>query len=167
MRIQRYHADRTNQKLYFARLAYQNALQQDNLQLRQAQQESAIFHLYGAITAFLHEIIRFYRLPNTLTAQLEDLSPLTQALAEKQHISPELNQLQELYQTGLKTLCQAYHACLHTPEPATVQPETEQQNLIIRIQNHTTWLPEIEQLQHWHQQLSKFFDHCREQMVEY
>lgn len=46
-RVARYHADRTNQKLYFARLACQQAEQTEHLQQVQAYRETAVFHLHG------------------------------------------------------------------------------------------------------------------------
>ena len=48
-RVARYHADRTNQKLYFARLACQQAEQTEHIQQAQAYREAAVFHLHGAI----------------------------------------------------------------------------------------------------------------------
>lgn len=51
-RVARYHADRTNQKLYFARLACQQAEQADHVQQAQAHREAAVFHLHGALLAF-------------------------------------------------------------------------------------------------------------------
>jgi hypothetical protein len=51
-RVARYHADRTNQKFYFARLACQQAEQTDHVQQAQAYREAAVFHLHGAILAF-------------------------------------------------------------------------------------------------------------------
>ena len=65
-RVARYHADRTNQKLYFARLACQQAEQTDNIQQAQAHREAAVFHLHGAILAFLQELVRYYRLNDCL-----------------------------------------------------------------------------------------------------
>ena len=65
-RVARYHADRTNQKLYFARLACQQAEQNDHVQQAQAHREAAVFHLHGAVLAFLQELVRYYRL-NDLT----------------------------------------------------------------------------------------------------
>lgn len=61
-RVARYHADRTNQKLYFARLACQQAEQTDHVQQVQAYRETAVFHLHGAMLAFLQELVRYYRL---------------------------------------------------------------------------------------------------------
>ena len=52
-RVARYHADRTNQKLYFARLACLQAEQTDHVQQIQAYREAAVFHLHGASLAFL------------------------------------------------------------------------------------------------------------------
>ena len=49
-RVARYHADRTNQKLYFAR-SCQQAEQTDHVQA-QAHREAAVFHLHGALLAF-------------------------------------------------------------------------------------------------------------------
>ncbi len=54
-RVARYHADRTNQKLYFARLACQQAEQIEHVQQAQAYREAAVFHLHGAVLAFLQE----------------------------------------------------------------------------------------------------------------
>ena len=42
-RVARFHADRTNQKLYFARLSCQQAEQTDNIQQAQAHREAAVF----------------------------------------------------------------------------------------------------------------------------
>jgi hypothetical protein len=59
---------RTNQKIYFAGLALEamNKASEGramNAQaLVQAERESAIFHLYGALLGLCHEIAGFYRL---------------------------------------------------------------------------------------------------------
>ena len=52
-RVARFHADRTNQKLYFARLSCQQAEQTEHVQQAQAHREAAVFHLNGAVLAFL------------------------------------------------------------------------------------------------------------------
>ena len=46
-RVARFHADRTNQKLYFARLACMQGEQTENVQQAQAHREAAVFHLHG------------------------------------------------------------------------------------------------------------------------
>ena len=73
-RVARYHADRTNQKLYFARLACQQAEQTDNIQQAQAHREAAVFHLHGAILAFLQELVRYYRL-NDMQPTFKSIRP--------------------------------------------------------------------------------------------
>jgi len=60
---------RTNQKLFFARLALESMAKAEQSQamnaqgLVQAERESALFHLYGALLGLCHEIGGFYRLP--------------------------------------------------------------------------------------------------------
>lgn len=61
-RVARFHADRTNQKLYFARLACQQAEGETNVQAAQGAREAAVFHLYGVVQAYLQELGRYYRL---------------------------------------------------------------------------------------------------------
>ena len=95
-RVARYHADRTNQKLYFARLACQQAEQTDNIQQAQAHREAAVFHLHGAILAFLQELVRYYR--------LNDMQPtfksIEEHMADKGQVSPEVAVLQQLAKDG-------------------------------------------------------------------
>ncbi|MDO4223606.1 MAG: hypothetical protein Q4D05_06235 [Acinetobacter sp.] len=162
----RFYADRTNQQLYFARLACQQAeqMQHENVQKAQAHREQAVFHLYGAFHAFLRELVRFYR--------LQDLSPtlqsIAQALAKQGQISPEINQLQALAEQGLlKQLNQAFHACLYTPDAPQAQPEQESALIIKAMQNEQTWLPDVEQLREWHGQWVELYDRFRAEMVEF
>src|SRR5690606_7313578 len=60
---------RTNQKLFFAGLALESMAKAADSQamnaqgLIQAERESALFHLYGALLGLCHEIAGFYRLP--------------------------------------------------------------------------------------------------------
>jgi len=60
---------RTNQKIYFAGLALEamgkaEQGQAINAQAQlQAQRESALFHLYGALLGLCHEIAGYYRSP--------------------------------------------------------------------------------------------------------
>ena len=74
-RVARYHADRTNQKLYFARLACQQAEQIEHVQQAQAYRETAVFHLHGAVLAFLQELVRYYR--------LTDMQPTLKSIEDK------------------------------------------------------------------------------------
>ncbi len=60
---------RTNQKLFFAGLALESMAKAEQSQamnaqgLVQAERESALFHLHGALLGLCHEIGGFYRLP--------------------------------------------------------------------------------------------------------
>ena len=130
-RVARYHADRTNQKLYFARLACQQAEQLDHVQQIQALRESAVFHLHGAVLAFLQELVRYYR----LTELRPTLQNVEQHMAERGQVSPEIQVLKQFAQEGfLAELNRAYRACQYAPEPTAPEPEDEtSSNLIIKV----------------------------------
>jgi hypothetical protein len=70
---------RTNQKIYFAGLALEALGKAEesramNAQgLIQAERESALFHLYGALLGLCHEIAGFYRLPQANAPRAETL----------------------------------------------------------------------------------------------
>ena len=95
-RVARYHADRTNQKLYFARLSCQQAEQIDHVQQAQAYREAAVFHLHGAVLAFLQELVRYYRL-NDLNPTLKSIE---EHMAAKGQVSPEVTVMQKLSKEG-------------------------------------------------------------------
>ncbi len=95
-RVARYHADRTNQKLYFARLSCQQAEQIDHVQQAQAYREAAVFHLHGAVLAFLQELVRYYRL-NDLNPTLKSIE---EHMAAKGQVSPEVTVMQQLSKEG-------------------------------------------------------------------
>lgn len=85
-RVARFHADRTNQKLYFARLSCQHVEQTEHVQQAQAHREAAVFHLQGALLAFLQELVRYYRL-NDPTPTLKSIETL---MAERGRFLPKL-----------------------------------------------------------------------------
>lgn len=165
-RVARYHADRTNQKLYFARLSCQQAEQTDHLQQAQAHREAAVFHLHGAVLAFLQELVRYYRL-NDLNPTLKSIEEL---MAAKGHISPEVVVLQQLSKDGfIAELKRAYRLCQYTPEPAAPEPEDEtSSHLIIKVtQTPQAWLPDSKILREWHRDLTQLIDGFRNEMVEF
>ncbi|PAU66388.1 PasA protein [Pseudomonas sp. PIC25] len=113
---------RTNQKLYFAGLALEawkraETGQAMNAQaLIQAERESALFHLYGAVLGLCHEIAGFYRLPEARAPRVDML--LNQAVLNAAP-SPELAELVELAQqpeTWLGRLLAAYTALFQPPQ---------------------------------------------------
>lgn len=165
-RVARFHADRTNQKLYFARLSCQQAEQVEHVQQAQALREAAVFHLHGAVLAFLQELVRYYRLSDSAPTlkSIEDL------MAEKGQVSPEVTILQQLARNGfIAELKRAYRMCQYAPEPSTPEPEQEtSSNLIIKVtQTPQAWLPDIQILREWLRDLTQLIDGFRNEMVEF
>lgn len=166
-RVARYHADRTNQKLYFARLACGQAEQApDNIQIIQAYRESAVFHLHGAFLAFLQELVRYYRL-NDFQPTLHSIE---MHMSDKGQVSPEVEILKQLSSNGfLGELQRAFRACQYAPEPTLPEAESEtSSNLIIKVTQGTqSWLPNTEILREWYQELLELIDGFRAEMVEF
>ncbi|KAA8732763.1 hypothetical protein F4V57_09375 [Acinetobacter qingfengensis] len=165
-RVARYHADRTNQKLYFARLACQQSEKTEHVQQAQAHREAAVFHLQGAVLAFLQELVRYYR----LTELRPTLQNIEQYMAERGQVSPEVQVLKQLSQDGfLAELNRAFRLCQYAPEPAAPEPEHEtSSNLIIKVtQSPQAWLPDAQILREWHADLVHLIDGFRNEMVEF
>lgn len=166
-RVARYHADRTNQKLYFARLGYLQAEALcDNLQQAQAYKEAVVFHLQGAVFAFLQELVRYYR----LTDIQPTLQSVEQKMAEKGQVSPEISILKQLSINGfLAELNHAYRMCQYSPEPNRPQAEEDTSSrLIIKVtQGPQSWLPDTTILIDWCQQLMHLINGFRDEMVEF
>lgn len=165
-RVARFHADRTNQKLYFARLSCQQAEQTEHVQQAQAHREAAVFHLNGAVLAFLQELVRYYRL-NDNNPTLKSIEEL---MAAKGQISPEVAILQQLSKSGfIAELKRAFRLCQYTPEPSAPEPEQEtSSNLIIKVtQSPQAWLPDTKILREWHRDLTQLIDGFRNEMVEF
>lgn len=165
-RVARFHADRTNQKLYFARLSCQQAEQTEHVQQAQAHREAAVFHLNGAVLAFLQELVRNYRL-NDSNPTLKSIEEL---MAAKGQISPEVAILEQLSKSGfIAELKRAYRLCQYTPEPSAPEPEQEtSSNLIIKVtQSPQAWLPDTKILREWHRDLTQLIDGFRNEMVEF
>lgn len=165
-RVARFHADRTNQKLYFARLSCQQAEQTEHIQQAQAHREAAVFHLHGAVLAFLQELVRYYRL-NDFSPTLKSIEDV---MAQKGQVSPEISVLQKLAKDGfIAELKRAYRMCQYAPEPSTPEPEDEtSSNLIIKVtQSPQAWLPDTHILREWHRDLTQLIDGFRNEMVEF
>ena len=165
-RVARFHADRTNQKLYFARLSCQLAEQTDNIQQAQAHREAAVFHLHGAVLAFLQELVRYYRLNDFMPT----LKSIEHNMAEKGQVSPEVTVMQQLSKQGfIAELKRAYRMCQYAPEPSAPEPEHEtSSNLIIKVtQTPQAWLPDTKILREWHLDLTQLIDGFRNEMVEF
>ncbi len=165
-RVARYHADRTNQKLYFTRLACQQAELTEHIQQAQSHREAAVFHLHGAMLAFLQELVRYYRL-NDLQPTLKSIETL---MADKGQVSPEVSILQQLAKDGfIAELKRAYRLCQYAPEPSLHEPELEtSSHLIIKVTQTTqAWLPDTKILREWLRDLTQLIDGFRNEMVEF
>lgn len=164
-RVARYHSDRTNQKLYFARLSL-SAAEQTSHQEKQCYQESTVSHLYQAVFAFLQELSRYYQL-NDLEPTLESLKL---KLEQKGQVSPEILVLEALWKTGfLAELKMAYYHCIYTPSPLIPQYEDETaSHLIIKVtQTPQAWLPDTAILREWYQEIMTLLEGFRAEMIEF
>ncbi|WP_176511682.1 DUF6586 family protein [Pseudomonas faucium] len=129
---------RTNQKLFFAGLALESMAKAADSQamnaqgLVQAERESALFHLYGALLGLCHEIAGYYRLP---------MAPSVEQLLADDALSaiaiPEVAELLELArqrETWLAQLLGAY-ADLFRPPVAKKTPKTDVTQPLIQAVN--------------------------------
>jgi len=165
-RVARYHADRTNQKLYFSRLSCQLAETTEHIQQAQGHREAAVFHLHGAMLAFLQELVRYYRLNDPAPT----LKSIEEHMSAKGHVSPEITIMQKLARDGfIAELKRAYRMCQYAPEPSAHEPESEKSsNLIIKVTQTTqAWLPDAKILREWHRDLTQLIDGFRSEMVEF
>lgn len=167
-RVAKYQADRTNQKLYFCRLACQAAGNSSDRQLYQAHCETAIFHLYGTYLAFLQELGYFYG----LTINEPTLIDIEQALSVRTQVSPEIQRLQQLQQQGfLANIERAYRRCLYAVQPdveSTASTQNEAKDLIVNVVTLSNqWLPDDATIREWRQQFLDLIDQLRAGMVEF
>jgi len=165
---------RTNQKIYFAGLSLealgkaQDGRAMNAQALVQAERESALFHLYGALLSLCHEIAGFYRLPQANAARVESL--LTQEVLDAIAI-PEMAELIELAQhreTWLAQLLAAYNALLQPPQAPKKPKGDVTQPLIVAVSLDDEPEPELnrEELESWRQQIKSLAIRFREGLSE-
>jgi len=165
---------RTNQKLYFAGLALEAMGKAEegramNAQaLLQAERESALFHLYGALLALCHEIAGYYRLPQAGAPRVELL--LNEQVLQSAAI-PELGELVELAQqreTWLAQLVSSY-TVLFLPPQAPRKPKGDVTQPLIQAINLDEEEPmelSREEMESWRQQLKALAIRFREGLSE-
>lgn len=152
---------RTNQKIYFAGLALEamnkavEGRAMNAQALVQAERESAVFHLYGALLGLCHEIAGFYRLPQASANRVELL--LTQDVLDAKAI-PELAELVELARSPQSWLAQlvATHAALYQPLQAPKKVKADVFQPLIETVNLEQNEPQAlarETLEEWRQNL--------------
>lgn len=166
---------RTNQKIYFAGLSLEALAKAEEgramnaLALIQAERESALFHLYGALLGLCHEIAGFYRLPQANAPRAEML--LTREVLEAIAI-PELAEMVELAlnpETWLARLLSA-HAALFQPPRAPHKPKGDvTQPLILAVnldEEETPGELSRQELESWRQHLKGLAIRFREGLNE-
>lgn len=166
---------RTNQKIYFAGLALEALGRAEVGQamnasaLLQANRESALFHLYGALLGLCHEIAGYYRLPQANTARVEAL--LTLDVLQSVAI-PELAELVELShnpETWLARLLAEYAALFLPPQaPRVVKGDVRVAVIEVVSLDESDTLPELtcELLESWRQNLKRLAIRFREGLSE-
>ncbi|KPW91252.1 PasA protein [Pseudomonas syringae pv. coryli] len=165
---------RTNQKIYFAGLSLEALGRAEKGQavnspaLLQAERESALFHLYGALLGLCHEIAGYYRLPQAGARRAEEL--LTQEVLNAIAI-PEMAELVELAQnrqTWLAQLLAAYNALYEPPRAPkklkgdVTQPMIQAVNLDAEPESELSRA----ELENWRQQLKGLAIRFREGLSE-
>ena len=166
---------RTNQKIYFAGLALEALGRAESGQamnasaLIQADRESALFHLYGALLGLCHEIAGYYRLPQSASPSAEALlgGDAEQALA-----IPELAELKELAlnrETWLACLMREYAALFSPPQaPKVVKGDVRVAVIQVLNLDEEDPVPALtrEEMERWRQNLKGLAIRFREGLSE-
>jgi hypothetical protein len=164
---------RTNQKIYYAGLSLASwAKAVDGRALNaqaliQAERETSLFHLYGALLGLCHEIAGFYHIAGAGAPRVELLLNKDVLAAAP---SPELAELVELAanpQTWLAQLLAAY-AGLFMPPQAPKKAKVDPTLPLIVAVSLDEEVPELarEQLEGWRQQLKELALRFRESLSE-
>jgi hypothetical protein len=165
---------RTNQKIYFAGLALEamnmaaDGRAMNAQALVQAERESAVFHLYGALLGLCHEIAGFYRLSQASAPRVELL--LTQQVLDEKAI-PELAELVELAQAPQTWLAQlvATHAALYQPlqAPKKIKADVFQPLIVaVNLEDEATQELSRDTLEEWRQNLKRLAIRFRDGLNE-
>jgi hypothetical protein len=165
---------RTNQKIFYAGLAldsWRKAEQAQNLNalaLVQAERESALFHLYGALLGLCHEIAGYYRLPDSGAARAEVfLRPDVLEAAPSQELG-ELVELSRSPDSWLSQLLSAYNQLFLPPQPAK-QGKVDPSAALINAVNldDSDALLDHATLESWRQQLKGLAQRFRQTLSEW
>lgn len=164
---------RTNQKIYYAGLSLASWAKAADARalnaqaLIQAERETSLFHLYGALLGLCHEIAGFYHIAGAGASRVELLLNKDVLAAAP---SPEMAELVELAanpQTWLAQLLAAY-AGLFTPPQAPKKAKIDPTLPLIAAVSLDEELPALsrEQLETWRQQLKELALRFRESLSE-
>jgi hypothetical protein len=164
---------RTNQKIYYAGLAlasWQKAEEGRALNaqaLIQAERETCLFHLYGAVLGLCHEVAGFYHSAGATAPRVELLLNKDLLAAAP---SPEMAELLELAVNGQTWLAQllAAYAALFVPPQAPKKAKVDPTLPLIVAVSLDEELPALshEQLASWRQELKVLALRFRESLSE-
>jgi len=166
---------RTNQKIYFAGLSLEalgraeKGGAMNSSALVQAERESSLFHLYGALLGLCHEIAGYYRLPQAGSPQVESLlgRDVVTSLA-----IPELAELVELAQnshTWLARMIESYAELFKPPmAPKVVKGDVRIATIEVVNLDEEEAAAELsrEELESWRQNLKGLAIRFREGLSE-
>jgi len=167
---------RTNQKLSFARLHLEALAQAQDSNvwnrhgLIESYHESVLFHLKGALVAFVREIGERYRLD---VAEIGEPAQLQAQLEVTGQEAPELNELVLLSaQAGswLYRLERAYAACWGASDGAQTQRQDQSLSEIHVMQvnpDHAEDADLLTELRQWFVELESLVDRLRGTMLEW
>lgn len=167
---------RTNQKLSFARLhlealhAAQDSHGWSKHALIESYHESVLFHLQGAVHAFLREIGEHYRIDCDAIGDIAALQALLENTGQE---SPELNELEQLSaqkSSWLQRLGRAYAACWQASDRrVNQQPEQSVSEIhVIQINpDHAEDRALMQEYEQWFAELRTLIDRLRSSMQEW
>ena len=168
---------RTNQKLSFVRLHLQ-ALEESldgsawsKHTLVESYNESVLFHLAGAADSYVKELAERYKLN---VDQINSIPELVQAMAESSLESPEISEIEQLYEnTGswLRKLWRAYKACWyaeHAPQKQASEVQSVSEIHVLQINpDHAQDADVYQEYLGWFNALKELIERQRFSMLEY
>jgi hypothetical protein len=165
---------RTNQKIFYAGLAlesWRKAEQAQNLNalaVIQAERESALFHLYGALLGLCHEIAGYYRLPGYDAPRAESFLRADVLEAAPSQELGELVELAQSPESWLANLLRAYNQMFRPPQPAREGKVDPAAALISVVSLDEAEQPlDHETLEMWRQQLKGLAQRFRQTLSEW
>lgn len=168
---------RTNQKLSFARLHLdalaraQGSNAWNKHGLIESYNESVLFHLQGAVHAFIREIGERYRLDVSAIDSIGELQAQFESTGQE---SPELNELGQLAATSdswLERLERAYRACWsasdHRSKPSDAGQSLSEIHVIQVNPDHSEDTDLLSEFRQWFSELNSLVDRQRSVMQEW
>ncbi|MBV1786519.1 hypothetical protein KQ940_00440 [Marinobacterium sp. D7] len=168
---------RTNQKLGFVRLHLdalvraQDSTAWNKHGIIESYNESVLFHLKGAVHAFIREIGERYRLDVSAIDGVADLQAQFESTGQE---SPELNEMEQLAASPgswLARLERAYLACwsasAERSKPADARQSLSEIHIVQVNPDHAEDGVLLTEFQQWYSELNALIDRQRSAMLEW